>query len=641
MFRSVPSATGTRVAPGKTPAAQAFLAALLLLTLTACRTTQPVDPAEVAAGKWGGQSTVASAESPGQDTDRDTIPDERERALRTDPRNADTDKDGFDDGLEDMLAEFGFDPLVASRDSDKDGLENELERRLKSDPERPDTDGDGWSDFDEQFNRYFGYDPIVPSVDSDFDGLTDSLERRIGSYPDNVDTNGDGVEDFAAYAAGINPAGEKIEGGLGELVSVPYSPAMRAAIEAIRKGGSFPEALAAELPYPRVTRPLADAAATRPSAALMQRSLFNPHNSPGIYEPYNDIVGKLFAIASEFDGSPGPDIVRMFHWSQHTIEERERPGRVIYALKISDNPGVNETETEVAFLGVHHARELVTASNTLRLIHDLTKGYAAGDPQIRKRVDNAEIWVIPVVNPNGYDRAIGAQTDWRKNTRRITAQQFLLGVDINRNYGFAHATTLTQAQRIALDWRTRDSNGIRSNGDFDVDSPQYPGTAAFTEVETQAVRGLAHNQFATEPRDQVDGLICTLSWHSYGGVVGHPLGHKPIPPATDLTAGERTSFGAYTDDVAAAVGFGYKNIKDGFRNLSTANGDTINGYSVFGDSDDWLFKDKHTWAILIEAFSPMEGLVGFNFYPTTTAGRDALTLHNFQGALKLIETCRP
>jgi hypothetical protein len=332
----------------------------------------------------------------------------------------------------------------------------------------------------------------------------------------------------------------------------------------------------------------------------------------------------------------------MFHWTQRTIEEFERPGRTIYALKISDNPGVNEGEPEVAFLGTHHARELVTAAITFRLIRDLTKGYAAGDVEIRKRVDNAEIWLIPVVNPNGYDRAIAAQTDWRKNTRRVSAQQTRHGVDLNRNYGFAHATTLTVPQRVALDQRTRESNGIRPDGSFDIDSPQYPGIAAFTEVETQAVRGLAHNQFLTRERDEVDGLICSLSWHTFGGVVGHPMAHTPpIPPATGLNSADRATLGGLTDGVAAAVGFGYTNIKDGFPNLSKANGDTINGYSVFGDSDDWFFKDKHTYSLLIEAFSVPEGLVNDNFYPLDAAGRDAVTLHNFQGALHLIRNCKP
>jgi hypothetical protein len=108
-----------------------------------------------------------------------------------------------------------------------------------------------------------------------------------------------------------------------------------------------------------------------------------------------------------------------------------------------------------------------------------------------------------------------------------------------------------------------------------------------------------------------------------------------------LPPSDRTTFGGLTDGIAAAIAFDYKNIKDGFPSLSTANGDTINGYSVFGDSDDWLYKDGQTWALLVEAFSPPEGFTGSNFYPTTAAGRDALTLHNFQGALKLLQTCKP
>ena len=63
----------------------------------------------------------------------------------------------------------------------------------------------------------------------------------------------------------------------------------------------------------------------------MQRSVYNPHNSPGIYKPYNDIVNELFATAAQFNGSSGPDLVRLFVWSQPTVdccvkEGREKPG---------------------------------------------------------------------------------------------------------------------------------------------------------------------------------------------------------------------------------------------------------------------------------------------------------------------------
>jgi hypothetical protein len=214
-------------------------------------------------------------------------------------------------------------------------------------------------------------------------------------------------------------------------------------------------------------------------------------------------------------------------------------------------------------------------------------------------------------------------------------------VDLNRNYAFEHATSLTVAQRAALDSNARDSNGIAGSGAFDIDSYQYPGTAAFTEVETQAVRGLAHNQFLTETRNEVDGLVCSLSWHTYSGIVGHPMGHKPSPPNTGLTAPDRSTLDSLGDTIAVGIGNGYTNIRDTFPNLLISNGDPINGYPVYGDSDDWLYKDGHTWASLVEGYSTAEGRIGFTFYPTTAADRDAVSAHNVKGALALIKSCRP
>jgi hypothetical protein len=618
-------------------------------THASTRPRQPIPPEEVKAGTWTRVDTKVAgkpAVSPALDSDGDGIPDERERALGSDPYNKDTDGDGFDDGFEDMFSEFGFDILKPSLDSDHDGLEDSFERKIGTDPENPDTDGDGWSDFDEVVNRFYGFDPLVPTADTDFDGLSDELEKRLGSSPTNADTNGDGIDDFLAYTAGLNPAGPRITGGLGELTGITYSNAMREALLAIRAGKKFPEALAGELPYSRVTQPLVASGRVKPSAALMQRSVYNPHNSPGIYKTYNEIVNELFATAAQFDGSPGPDLVRLFVWSQPTVdcceakEGREKPGRRIYAMKISDNPGVNEKETEILFMGEHHARELITATFTMDLIKTLTKGYAAGDPAIKKLVDNAEIWVMPVVNPNGYERALAAQLDWRKNTRKISPAQKMEGVDLNRNYDFEHATSLTVAQRAALDLNGQVNNGITSGGGFDIDSFQYPGTGSFTEVETQAVRGLAHSSFAGENRHQVDGLICSLSWHTYSGTVGHPMAHKPVvPPHTGLTPPDKATLGSLSTDIAA--GNGYNNIFDTFEKQLISKGDPINGYPTFGDSDDWLYKDGHTYSILVEGYSAAEGMINFSFYPLTAADRDAVSAHNIKGALALIRSCHP
>jgi len=76
-------------------------------------------------------------------------------------------------------------------------------------------------------------------------------------------------------------------------------------------------------------------------------------------------------------------------------------------------------------------------------------------------------------------------------------------------------------------------------------------------------------------------------------------------------------------------------------NQRLANGDPLNGYPTFGDSDDWLYKDGHTYSILVEGYSAAEGMMNFAFYPTTAVDRDAVSAHNIKGALALIRSCRP
>ncbi|MEP6609648.1 MAG: M14 family zinc carboxypeptidase [Burkholderiaceae bacterium] len=653
-MNSIPRGTHNKLSSSRIRQPRFTLTALVIACAAAVAgcvsvETRPVDRQSGGALVGGWTSVIASGgggnqASPALDSDGDGLSDERERLLGSDPNNRDTDGDGFDDGFEDMFSEFGFDLLKPSRDSDGDGLEDSYEERIGTDPSNPDSDGDGWSDFDEVINRYYGFNPLLPTADTDFDGLSDDLEIRIGSSPTNADTNGDGVNDFMAYSAGLNPAGPRIEGRLGEIVGTTYSSAIRDALVAIRAGGRFPPALAGELPYPRVSERLVASGRVRPSAALMQRSVSNPHNSPGIYRTYSEIQTELFATASRFNGTSGPDLVRLFVWSQPTVdccdkEGRDKPGRPIYAMKISRNPGINEKEPEILVMGLHHARELITATFTMGLISALTQGYAARDPNIVGLLDSKEVWVMPVINPNGYEQAVVQQDDWRKNKRRITPTQQRVGVDLNRNYGFEHATSLTNAQRTALNGDGQSSNGITNTGAFDFDSYQYPGTAAFTEVETQAVRGLAHSQFAGENPRQVDGLTCSLSWHTYSGSVGHPMGHKPvISPNTGLTTADRGTLGAITADVATASG--YKNIFDTFEDQRIAKGDPLDGYPTFGDSDDWLYKDGQTFSLLIEGYSATEGMINSSYYPKTAAERDAVTSHNISGALALIRDCR-
>lgn len=636
------------VLPPVVPLRLRAMATCTLLGIVAIAGCAQAPPRPTASTAWGSIPTAGQqtppAMSPGSDRDRDGVTDDRERALGSNPEQPDSDKDSHADGVEDRLADFGFDLIRADADRDRDGLTDAREVELRTDPASPDSDGDGWSDFDEVVNDYFGYDPRVKTADADFDGLGDALEQTLGSSPRNVDSNDDGISDFQAYAADQSPVGTPLKGPLADLMGIAYSPAMGEALARIRKGGAFPEGLAGQLPYPDVTSALVKQG-LRPSAALMQRSLYNPHNSPGIYKTYAEIEQELFKLAQDFDGSPGPALVRLFHWTGQTIENcdgRQRPGRTIYAVKVSANPQQNDPEPEVAFLGVHHARELITGYQTLRLLHALTDGYGS-DPQVRKLVDTREVWVIPVVNPNGYERAVASQLDWRKNTR-LTEKQKRCGTDLNRNYAFGHPSTFTQAQRMSLP--DIGLSGVNTaTGNLDPDSDMFPGPQPFSEVETQAVRGLAHSQFLTRLKHEVDGLACMLSWHSYGGVVGHPMGHVAVPPATNLDPPDVAPFDALTKAMAQAAS--YTDVQDDYATVGVVDGCPTPHYMVYGDANDWFYKDGATFSTLIEEYSSPErgsctnGSTQHDFYPLTAASRDAVADTNVKAALAMLRHCPP
>jgi len=110
------------------------------------------------------------------DSDGDTLPDEFEKKLGTDPKNKDSDGDGISDG--DEYSKTGTDPTDS--DTDHDTLPDGTEKDWGSDPNNPDYDGDGLLD-GEEFDQ--NTDPY--NIDSDEDGVEDSVEVAVGTDPTN------------------------------------------------------------------------------------------------------------------------------------------------------------------------------------------------------------------------------------------------------------------------------------------------------------------------------------------------------------------------------------------------------------------------------------------------------------------------
>jgi len=131
-----------------------------------------------------------------------------------------------------------------------------------------------------------------------------------------------------------------------------------------------------------------------------------------IYDVYIDMM-YLF-------GEDHPDICRI-----DTVGYSQQ-GREILFAKISDNVDVEEDEPEFMYTAQMHGDELVTYIMMLRLIDYLLSNYGT-DPEVTNLVNNIEIWINPLANPDG--------TYHGGNNTVSGAQRCLAnGVDANRNF---------------------------------------------------------------------------------------------------------------------------------------------------------------------------------------------------------------
>lgn len=100
-------------------------------------------------------------------------------------------------------------------------------------------------------------------------------------------------------------------------------------------------------------------------------------------------------------------------------------GKLVLALKISDNAASDEDEPEVFYSSTIHGDETGGFILMLHLADYLLKGYD-NNPRARSLVSNLEIWINPLANPDGTYRAgniISLPTRFNANEK-----------DLNRNF---------------------------------------------------------------------------------------------------------------------------------------------------------------------------------------------------------------
>ncbi|MCB9255292.1 MAG: carboxypeptidase regulatory-like domain-containing protein [Bdellovibrionaceae bacterium] len=185
-----------------------------------------------------------------------------------------------------------------------------------------------------------------------------------------------------------------------------------------------------------------------------------------------------------------PDYARVYNLNEWLGLPKTPDGNALYALQVSERPGVVEDEPKMLVIGQHHAREVTTHHIVLDSATALLKSVAAGEESAKKFVKDSSIWFVPVVNPDGLQHVFEVDRMWRKNRARNSDGS--RGVDLNRNYAFK--------------WGACGMNSPIGASEV------FKGPSAQSEVEVQVM-----DKLNAKLRAQY-----VLSFHSYGNEVLYP-----------------------------------------------------------------------------------------------------------------------
>ncbi len=164
-------------------------------------------------------SAPAGSPLDGGDTDSDSLLDDQELKAHTQPWVADTDGDGFSDGVEVYFRGRGANFTPNQRGlPDGGGLDPGCPAELRG----VDSDCDGLLDCDEQIIGTNGQ-----RIDSDDDGVPDAVEWQLGTQPAAQDLDQDPDNDGLSNGAGAGAAHRPRRGRLRVAVDggVPVPPA--------------------------------------------------------------------------------------------------------------------------------------------------------------------------------------------------------------------------------------------------------------------------------------------------------------------------------------------------------------------------------------------------------------------------------
>ncbi|KAH7160503.1 hypothetical protein B0J13DRAFT_494150 [Dactylonectria estremocensis] len=218
-----------------------------------------------------------------------------------------------------------------------------------------------------------------------------------------------------------------------------------------------------------------------------------------------------------------------------------------------------------------HAREWITAPTVEYMTYQIIQGYQNNDASIRATLDNYDIYVLPIVNPDGFVYTTSSDRLWRKNRQRRTGQS-CVGTDVNRNWPYQ--------------WN------IAGGSSTNPCDETYRGLAAGDTPENAAL--VNH----TRSIAQSTGIKFYVDWHSYSQLILLPYGYSCSATASNLNTQMSLAGG-----VASAI--------QGVNGLRFQYGPTCSTiYQTAGGSNDWVFdvaKAELAWAFELRPASSSGG----------------------------------
>ncbi len=246
-------------------------------------------------------------------------------------------------------------------------------------------------------------------------------------------------------------------------------------------------------------------------------------------------------------------------------------GREIVLATISLNVEHADLKPALLFTGTVHAREWIGNELGVDFVDYLLKNHQS-DPKVTAALTKNTLYLVPCLNPDGFEYSRTHFSFWRKNRRDNKNGTY--GVDLNRNFSVGYTKV------------------------SDTSSNVYSGPEPFSEPETKAIKEFvdthanitialdyhsqgnvffpAHNFNHESEIDGTDmNILCANMNYEIKKVTGRQYGiHRGKPP-TKLISGSGREYYYSKGIISAVVEVGTRNIPDYMQNMKESIDENI------------------------------------------------------------------